>query len=185
MDWLLPFVTMDISLAEKALRTGVVYLGIVVLLRLAGKRLLAEMNSLDLVVVLLLSNVVQNAIIGPDNSVLGAMVGAVVLIGADLALDLATQRFSWLQRLLVGSPTLLVADGRSKPGALARVGIEPREFALALRRRGIDDPAMVEEASLEPGGDLLITVRPEDQPVTRRDLDEAMAELRELLSQAR
>jgi len=75
-DWLTPFFTMDISLWEKVARTIVVYLGIAILVRVAGKRLLAQMSSLDLVVVLLLSNVVQNSIIGPDNSVLGGLVGA-------------------------------------------------------------------------------------------------------------
>ena len=86
-DWLQPFLTMDISFWEKILRTVVVYLGILILIRVAGKRLLAQMNSLDLVVILLLSNVVQNAIIGPDNSVLGAMIGAVVLVGFNALLD--------------------------------------------------------------------------------------------------
>ena len=87
MEWYTPFITMDIGVGEKILRTIVVYLAIAILLRVAGRRLMAQMNSLDLVVVLLLSNVVQNAIIGPDNSVLGALIGAVVLIGFDLLLD--------------------------------------------------------------------------------------------------
>ena len=74
-EWLLPFISSDITLWEKVLRTVVVYAAITILIRVAGKRLLGQMNSLDLVVVLLLSNVVQNAIIGPDSSVMGVQGG--------------------------------------------------------------------------------------------------------------
>ena len=74
---------LDISVLDKIIRTVVVYLGLVVLLRVAGKRDLAQLNSFDLIVVLLLSNVVQNAIIGPDNSLLGGLIGAAVLIAAN------------------------------------------------------------------------------------------------------
>ena len=98
-DWLHPFLSMDISLWEKVLRTIVVYLGIAILIRVAGKRLLAQMSSLDLVVVLLLSNVVQNAIIGPDNSVLGGMIGAVVLIGFNAGLDRLAESLARAQKV--------------------------------------------------------------------------------------
>ncbi|MEN0072708.1 MAG: YetF domain-containing protein [Propionicimonas sp.] len=185
MQWYTPFITMDIGLAEKVLRTIAVYLAIAILLRVAGKRLLAQMNSLDLVVVLLLSNVVQNAIIGPDNSVLGAVIGAIVLIGFDLGLDLLTQRSAGVRRLLTGTPTDLVRAGRPDQAALARVGIDDRELRLALSRRGIDDVSQVESASLEPAGALLTELKPGDRPVTRDDLAAAVAELRELIAPAR
>lgn len=104
-EWLAPFLTLDIPLWEKVLRTIVVYLGIAILIRVAGKRLLAQMNSLDLVVVLLLSNVVQNAIIGPDNSVLGGMVGAVVLVAFNALLDRVATFNSFGRWLLFGRGT--------------------------------------------------------------------------------
>lgn len=181
LEWYTPFVTMDIGLLEKVLRTVVVYLGIVLLLRLAGKRLLAQMNSLDLIVILLLSNVVQNAIIGPDNSVLGAMIGAVVLIGFDLALDWLTDRFGWLQSVVVGNEVRLIKDGRPDLAAQNRVGVDGRELARALRRQGVDDPRQVDEAYLEPAGELLIDLKPEARSVTQADLQAAVAELRELI----
>lgn len=181
-DWLTPFITMDISLAEKVLRTIVVYLGIAILLRLAGKRLLAQMNSLDLLVVLLLSNVVQNAIIGPDNSVLGGLVGAVVLIGFDLGLDLLTQHSRWFRHLVVGRHADVISDGIPKEAQLRRLGIDDRELALALRRQGVDDPGQIEVASLEPAGDLLVKLKPGDRAVTRDDLAAAVAELKGLLA---
>ena len=180
-DWLLPFVTMDISFWEKVLRTLVVYLGILILVRVAGKRLLAQMNSLDLVVILLLSNVVQNAIIGPDNSVLGAMIGAVVLVGFNALLDryAATPRG---RRLLVGRATEVVHDGHVDHAALARLGISTAELDLSLRRQGSDDPSEVESASLEPEGEIVVTLKPGERTATRDDLAAAVAELKALIA---
>ena len=78
--------------AEKVIRTVAVYLGILIVIRVAGKRLMGQMNSQDLVVVLLLSNVVQNAIIGEDNSLIGGLLGAVVLVVVNAGLDRWTLR---------------------------------------------------------------------------------------------
>jgi len=185
MEWYTPFITMDIGLLEKVLRTIVVYLAIAILLRVAGRRLMAQMNSLDLVVVLLLSNVVQNAIIGPDNSVLGALIGAVVLIGFDLLLDLLTQRSRWLRHLLEGRSITLVREGHADRAALRRVGIRDRELALALSRQGVDKVSQVQAASLEPAGDLLIDLLPGERPASRDDLAAAVAELKALIAQGR
>src|SRR5690349_22065768 len=79
--------TFQVPPIEKVIRTVVVYLVIAILIRLFGRRILAQLNLSDLVVVLLLSNVVQNAIIGDDNSVVGAVLGATVLVVFDYALD--------------------------------------------------------------------------------------------------
>ena len=180
-DWLQPFLTMDISFWEKVLRTLVVYLGILILVRVAGKRLLAQMNSLDLVVILLLSNVVQNAIIGPDNSVLGAMIGAVVLVGFNALLDryAATPRG---RRLLVGNATEVVRDGHVDHAALSRLGISTAELDLTLRRQGSDDPSEVQTASLEPEGEIVVTLKPGERSATKDDLAAAVAELRSLIA---
>ena len=182
LEWYTAFFTMDTTLLEKVARTVVVYLGIAILIRVAGKRLMAQMNSLDLVVVLLLSNVVQNAIIGPDNSVLGGLVGAVVLVGADWALGLLTQHNALARRILEGSPTRVIADGRVDRGALTRLGISDTELVLALRRLGSDDPAEVSEATLEPGGDIVIRLKPGERSATRDELAAAVAELKALIA---
>lgn len=181
-QWLLPFITSDISVWEKVLRTVVVYLAIAVLIRVAGKRLLAQMNSLDLVVVLLLSNVVQNAIIGPDNSVLGGLIGAVVLIGFNAGLDRFAGRTPFGRRLLVGTGTDLIVDGRLDEAALARLGIDPTELDLALRRQGADEVEEVERAALEPEGEIVVTLKPGERSVTRNDLAAAVAELKSLIT---
>lgn len=181
-DWLIPFVTIDTGLLDKVLRTVVVYLLIAVLMRVAGKRLLAQMNSLDLVVVLLLSNVVQNSIIGPDNSVLGGAVGAVVLIGFNAVLDRLTEVHPSIRRVVLGSSTDLIADGRTDSAALSRLGISSSELDLALRRQGADDVAEVQRASLEPEGEIVVTLKPEERDVTVSDLNRAVAELKELIA---
>ncbi|MFT4108039.1 DUF421 domain-containing protein [Propionicimonas sp.] len=180
-DWLAPFLTLDISLWEKVLRTVVVYLGITVLVRVAGKRLLAQMNSLDLVVVLLLSNVVQNSIIGPDNSVLGGLIGAVVLIAFNGFLDRVSVRSPFWRLLLVGRGTDLIVDGRLDDAALTRLGITRGELDLALRHQGADAVGEVEKAALEPEGDIVVSLKQGERTVSRNDLDHAVAELKELI----
>lgn len=182
-DWLLPFLSIDISLWEKVLRTVVVYLGIAALLRVAGKRLLAQMNSLDLVVVLLLSNVVQNAIIGPDNSVLGGLIGAVVLVGFNALADRVIEGSAWGRRMFIGEPTELIRDGKVDNVQLRRMGVSRSELAVALRRQGSADPEEVARATLEPEGEILIDLNPGSRAVTRDDLDAAVGELRSLLTQ--
>jgi uncharacterized membrane protein YcaP (DUF421 family) len=184
-DWLHPFLSMDISLWEKVLRTIVVYLGIAILIRIAGKRLLAQMSSLDLVVVLLLSNVVQNAIIGPDNSVLGGMIGAVVLIGFNAVLDRLAESNPKVRRLLIGHGTDLIVDGEVDREALSRLGLSQGELDLALRRQGADEVVEVERAALEPEGEIVVTLKPGERTATRDDLAAAVAELKSLIAATR
>jgi len=183
-EWLLPFISSDITLWEKVLRTVVVYAAITILIRVAGKRLLGQMNSLDLVVVLLLSNVVQNAIIGPDNSVLGAIIGAVVLVGFNALLDRLSHVSPAMRRLLVGQPTQVIEDGEVDHAALRRLGISVGELDLALRRQGSDEPGQVQVAALEPEGEIVVTLKPGERPATRDDLASAVAELKALMSAA-
>ena len=181
-DWLMPFVTIENGLLDKVLRTIVVYLVIAILIRVGGKRLLAQMNSLDLVVVLLLSNVVQNAIIGPDNSVLGGVGGAGVLVGFNALADRLADLHPVLHGLLIGGPTDLITDGRVDSRALSRLGISRGELDLALRRQGADDVHEVQHATLEPEGVIVVTLKPEEQNVAVVQLQEAVAELKELIA---
>jgi uncharacterized membrane protein YcaP (DUF421 family) len=148
-----------ISPLEKAIRTAAVYVVLLVLLHLSGKRQLAQLNSFDLVVLLLLSNVVQNAIIGNDNSLTGGLLGAVILLGVDyLLVHLAfmSPRFG---KALQGGPTTLFADGELDRQALRREAITEEELVAGLRRQGLelDD---VEVVVLEPEGTFNATPRP-------------------------
>ena len=145
----------DVSWWEKVVRTLVVYAGLVVLLRLLGKRTLAQLNSLDLVVILLLSNVVQNAIIGPDDSLLGGLLGAAVLLTFNYLLIRFGFPHPAVQRLLQGSRLRLVRGGQPDRAALRREQISEEQLDGALRREGVEGGiAGANEVWLEPDGAL-------------------------------
>ncbi len=158
-----------------------VYLGIAVIIRVAGKRLMAQMNTLDLVVVLLLSNVVQNAIIGDDNSLSGGMLGAVVLVAVNALLERFSDRIPWLERLIEGRPTDVVVDGKTDEAALRRLGMTHNELHSALRHQGADAVEEVKRASLAPGGTIAVDLNPDDQNVSHADLRRAIQELKDHL----
>src|SRR5580765_4465068 len=111
---------LDISVLDKIIRTVVVYWALIVLLRLAGKRDLAQLNNFDLVVMLLLSNVVQNAIIGPDNSLVGGLVGATVLVALNAVVVHASAANDSVARLFEGGETTLISNGQYDDHTLSR-----------------------------------------------------------------
>jgi uncharacterized membrane protein YcaP (DUF421 family) len=160
--------------AEKVIRTIAVYLGILLLIRVAGKRLMAQMNSQDLVVVLLLSNVVQNAIIGEDNSLLGGLLGAAVLVLVNSGLDhwaLRSPRVAWV---LDGRPTEVVKDGRVDERALARLGLTREELENAIQVHGANSLAEVQRVAFEPGGSITVDLKPDARNATIGDLRRAV-----------
>ncbi|WP_319461852.1 DUF421 domain-containing protein [Micromonospora sp. RTP1Z1] len=161
---------MQIPVLEKVLRTVLVYGGLAVLLRVGGKRELAQLNTFDLVVMLLLSNVVQNAIIGNDNSLAGGLIGAAVLVAINAGLVRVVNRRPRLTRIFEGAQTVLVRDGKVDPEALHRLGLRHADLAAALRRQGASDVHEVKKATLDPGGVIVVTLIEEAQDVTRRDL---------------
>lgn len=177
MDWAEVF-GFSIGAPEKIVRTIAVYLGIVILVRVAGKRLMAQMNSLDLVVVLLLSNVVQNAIIGDDLSVGGAVLGATVLIAANAGLDHLASTFKAVRSLVIGHDTQLIHDGELDEETLARLGVTEAELHNRLRTQGAGSVAEVRHGLLAPGGNVVIDLFDDAQPVSRADLDRAMADMK-------
>ncbi len=162
---------------EKIVRTIVVYVGILLIIRVAGKRLMAQMNSLDLVVVLLLSNVVQNAIIGEDNSVAGGLLGAVVLVVVNAALDRWAQHNATVWWLLNGKPTQVIHEGVVNEAALNRLGMTPQELSNALQQQGADDAHEVAAAEMEPGGTLTVRLKPGERAASIDDLRRAVEEI--------
>ena len=163
---------------EKVVRTLVVYFGIAVLLRIAGKRQMAQLNTLDLVVVLLLSNVVQNAVIGPDNSLLGGLLGAVVLVAFNAVFERVALFNDRTTRWFEGTPTTLVDQGVVDDRALRRTGLTPQEVEVAVRHQGADTMAQVESARLEPGGVLTVRLRRDDMDASYGELVQVVADLR-------
>lgn len=161
---------MGISPAEKVLRTVGVYAGLAVLLRLAGKRDLAQLSTFDLVVMLLLSNVLQNAVIGNDNSLVGGLLGAVVLVAVNAGWGRLIGRSDRLVRLFVGTPTVLVEDGRYVDEALRREGVRRTDLERALHNQGADNVGEVRLAMLNPGGAIVVELADSDQNASRGDL---------------
>ncbi|MEE1788729.1 DUF421 domain-containing protein [Streptomyces sp. SP17BM10] len=165
-------VVVQIPIVEKVLRTIAVYALIVVLFRIAGKRGLAGLNTFDMVVVFLLSNVVQNAIIGNDDSLLGGAIGAVTLIAVNSAVTRWLARDPRAARLLEGTSTTVVRNGELVPGALRELALRPSELEHAIRIQHGDDLSDVARARLEPDGQLLVTLKAAEQSATRGDIEE-------------
>jgi uncharacterized membrane protein YcaP (DUF421 family) len=154
-----------ISLALVVVRTVVVYAVLLLVLRLAGKRELGQMTPFDLVVLLIISNAVQNAMVGPDTSLNGGLLAALTLVVVNRLVDRLGLRSAWLQHHLIGEPTLLVHDGALLADHLRREGISQDEVLQALREHGVDDLAAVKLAVLEADG--TISVIPTDAPSSR------------------
>lgn len=146
-------------LAEKVLRTVAVYAFLIAGLRLFGKRELGQLNPLDFIVLLLLSNTVQNAIIGNDNSLLGGLIGAAALFVVNDALVRYAYRKPGFRRLLEGRAEEIVRDGRVLRSALQRNLITREELEAAARKQGIERLKDVESAHLEVSGALSFALR--------------------------
>jgi uncharacterized membrane protein YcaP (DUF421 family) len=150
---------MGISVGDKAVRTALVYAAILLLLHLAGKRQLAQLNSFDLVVLLLLSNVVQNAIIGNDTSLTGGLLGATILIGLNVVIVRAAFMSPRFGKALQGGATTLYENGKVDERALRREAITKEELVEGLRRQGLELDE-VERVTLEPEGTFNATPKP-------------------------
>ena len=145
-----------LPLAEKMFRPAVVYLFLVVLLRIFGKRELAQLNPFDLVVLLSLSNTVQNAIIGNDNSLTGGFVGAFTILGLNYLVVRFLFRHRRLDQLLEGEPTVLIDNGQILEKNLARELLSRAELGTVLHRQGFYSVDEIEQCVLEPGGTFAI-----------------------------
>lgn len=165
-------------LLEKILRPIIVYIFLVVLLRTFGKRELAQLNPFDLVVLLSLSNTVQNAIIGNDNSLTGGLVGAFTLLAVNYLVVRYLFRHRRLDQLFEGKPTTLVDRGHLVKHALAKELLTRAELLTVLHRQGFDGLEEVERCVLEPGGTFYIQRKM--PPVEKIEHDEVMQRLAEL-----
>jgi uncharacterized membrane protein YcaP (DUF421 family) len=141
---------------EKVLRTILVYLFLVVGLRLAGKRELAQLNPFDLVVLLLLSNTVQNAIIGNDNSLTGGLIGAGTLLGVNYFVIRFVFKHRRLDQLIEGEPTELIKDGKLIREALAKELLSESELHTVAHRQGFKSLKEIKTARLESGGSFYL-----------------------------
>jgi uncharacterized membrane protein YcaP (DUF421 family) len=168
----------DIGIVEKMLRPLFVYVFLVVGLRVAGKRELAQLNPFDLIVLLTLSNTVQNAIIGNDNSVTGGLIGAATLLALNYGVVRLIHRSRKLQHLVEGRRDILIRNGEIHRENLQRELITDADLRAAALKQGITSLKDVENCILEPTGSLIFV---EKKPTHDTKLHaEIMSELAEL-----
>jgi uncharacterized membrane protein YcaP (DUF421 family) len=156
--------TPELPVLDKVIRAAAVYFFLMVAFRLTGKRQLGQMSSFDLVVLLIISNVVQNAMIGNDNSITGGFIGAATVLLLNYAVARLVVSHKRFERLIEGSPTLLVHNGRVLEGNLRRELLTRDELMAALRRQGILSIEEVRVALLEETG--AITAVKHERPLT-------------------
>jgi uncharacterized membrane protein YcaP (DUF421 family) len=174
---------LGVPLAEKILRPVIVYVFLVVALRLAGKRELAQLNPFDLVVLLTLSNTVQNAIIGNDNSVSGGIIGAATLLVLDYLLVRALYSHPKLFQLVEGKPDVLFEDGKIKRNRLKKELITVEELRAAAHRQGFGSLHQVEKVVLETGGTLTFVGKdPAPDELRHRELVSKLEQVQRELS---
>jgi uncharacterized membrane protein YcaP (DUF421 family) len=147
---------LSLPVLEKVLRPVVVYIFLVLLLRVFGKRELAQLNPFDLVVLLSLSNTVQNAIIGDDNSVSGGIIGAFTLLLVNYLVVRFLFKHRRLDQIVEGKPSVLVKDGRICKKELAKELITFAELQTVARRQGFEGVHELESCVLEPGGGFVM-----------------------------
>jgi uncharacterized membrane protein YcaP (DUF421 family) len=169
---------MPLPLAEKILRPVIVYLFLVVFLRIFGKRELAQLNPFDLVVLLSLSNTVQNAMIGDDNSVSGGVVGAFALLAINWLLAWVLYRAPKVTVLLAGQAATLIRDGVVDEAELKKQSLTHEDLVSVLNKNGFNDPADVQACVLEPNGTFYVEgKKPSGDSVEREHMIQALAEL--------
>jgi uncharacterized membrane protein YcaP (DUF421 family) len=154
-SWLEMF-RLSIPVIEKILRPILVYLFLVILLRIFGKRELAQLNPFDLVVLLSLSNTVQNAIIGDDTSLTGGLIGAFTLCLINYVVIRFMFKHRRLDQLIEGSPAVLIEHGRIQRQTLAKELLTESELLTMAHRQGFATLGEVERCVLEPGGTFFI-----------------------------
>lgn len=166
-----------VAAGEVILRTAVVYLFLVAVLRLSGKREVGQMSILELIVVLLISDAVQNSMVGANTSLLGGLIAVSTLLAMDFGLNALTARSRRLRRAVEGEPRLLVRDGRMLAKGLREEGIDAADVRTAIRNHGLANLDDVRMAVLETDGSISVIPKssvPEAAalPPTREPVDD-------------
>ncbi len=177
----------QIPVAEKILRTVLVYALITVLFRATGKRDLAGLSTFDFVVVFLLSNVVQNAVIGNDTSLTGGVIGAVTLVTVNAVINRLAVVSPRAARIFDGSATTVITDGSIDNRAMTRLGLRRSQLDHAVRVQNGDDVTEIEDGVLEPSGQFVLTLKAGEQAATKTDiagLADRLGAIESLLKQA-
>jgi uncharacterized membrane protein YcaP (DUF421 family) len=170
----MPFPDLGSDLVSVAIRTAVVYVVLVVAFRFAGKQEAGQLSTIDLVVLLVIANAVQNAMVGDNTSLAGGLLAALVILFLDRAFHFVIERSAPISNVLIGDPTLLVDHGVVLSENLRREGISDRELAVALRQNQLMTPDEAEFVYLETNGQIsVIPWRDEPGDDEAADDDEA------------
>ena len=156
--------SLNVGVLDLVLRGIVVYLAVVLLLRISGKRQMGQMGATEFVAILLISNAVQNAMNGGDNSLVGGLILAVTLIALSALISFLTYKSRFFSSVFEGTPTLLIHKGKIVSSQLARELMRESELRALLRKQGIHDLRDIETAILEADGTLSVTRTPEHRP---------------------
>lgn len=157
------------GILEIAGRSVVVYLFIIIAIRVAGKKELAQLSVIDLVFILLISNAVQNAMVGPDNSLLGGIIAAVSLFIVNVILKFITYRYKKASELIEGDPVILIHNGKLLKKNLDKVKIPVEEIESAVREHGVENIVDVNLAVMETDGNIsIISDNYKNKSVSRR-----------------
>ncbi len=152
------------GLPEIVLRTAIVYLFLVVVLRLSGKREVGQLSILELIVILVISDAVQNSMVGENTTVWGGLVAVLTLLALDKGLGLVTDRSKRARRALEGEPRLLLRNGRLMERALREEKVDAEDVRTAVRAHGLANIEDVRMAVLETDGSISVIPRDDKAP---------------------
>jgi uncharacterized membrane protein YcaP (DUF421 family) len=172
---------LSLPIVEKIIRPIIVYVFLIVGLRLAGRRELAQLNPFDLVVLLTISNTVQNAIIGEDNSITGGIIGAATLLIVNYAVVKFLYSHEKLDHLIEGDQCVLIENGVLNADRLKRELITQSELETAAHKQGFASLDEIDRAILDPGGGISFSAKKPGPDTSRHE--EIMARLDELSAQ--
>jgi uncharacterized membrane protein YcaP (DUF421 family) len=169
---------LPLPILEKLLRPVIVYLVLVLLLRIFGKRELAQLNPFDLVVLLSLSNTVQNAIIGDDNSISGGVIGAFGLLAINWLVVRILYNSPRLTRMVEGRSTVLILDGEIDHKAVKRESLSHEELVEVIHKQGFESLGQIKRCELEPNGTFYIeAIEPSSADKQHKELLDRIDEL--------
>jgi uncharacterized membrane protein YcaP (DUF421 family) len=162
------FIALNVPVLNLVIRACVVYIGILILLRISGKRQIGQMGPTEFVAILLISNAVQNAMNAGDNSLLGGLILAIVLIFLSTMISYLTFRSPFISSIFEGTPTLLIHKGKLIRKNLSKERLSAYELKALLRKQGVHQLSEIATAILESDGTLSVT-RVSDKPISRDD----------------
>lgn len=144
------------TIIDIVIRSGAIYAALIIVFRLAGKRHFAQLSLIDFILLLLVSNAVQNGMVGEDTSLGGAIIAALTLIGINIIITKLAVNNKVISKIVEGEPKLLLRDGKILKKIMDKEGLSREEVEEAVRRAGYADPSDAALAILETDGSISV-----------------------------